>query len=84
VVDGSGEVEDQGGVARLTVELPKVDKSVFEKPKFKNFKKKWWIRGWERLEEVESEQLAVEEEPIGNRDKSSKTIDKAPKETERS
>jgi hypothetical protein len=42
VADGSREVEEQGGAARLRVELPKVDRSVFEKPKFKNFKK-WWI-----------------------------------------
>jgi len=39
VMDGSGEVEEQGEVACLRVELHKVDKSIFEKPKFKNFKK---------------------------------------------
>jgi hypothetical protein len=44
VVDGSGEVEEQSGVACLRVEFPKVDRSVFEKPKSKNFKK-GWIRG---------------------------------------
>jgi hypothetical protein len=44
VVDGSREVEEQIGVARLRVEFPKVDRSVFEKPKSKNFKT-GWIRG---------------------------------------
>jgi hypothetical protein len=38
VGDGSGEAEEQGGVARLRVELLKVDRSEFEKPKSKNFK----------------------------------------------
>jgi hypothetical protein len=35
----SGETEEHGGMARLRVEHPKIYKSEFEKPKFKNFKK---------------------------------------------
>jgi hypothetical protein len=38
VGDGSSEAEEQGGVACLRVELPKVDRSKFEKRKSKNFK----------------------------------------------
>jgi len=38
VASGNGETEEQGEVACLRVELPKVDRSVFEKSKFKNFK----------------------------------------------
>lgn len=40
LADGSEEVEEQGGVARLRAELPKVDKFVFENPKSRNFKKR--------------------------------------------
>jgi hypothetical protein len=39
VASGNRETEEQGEVACLRVELPKVDRSVFEKSKFKNFKK---------------------------------------------
>jgi len=39
VASGNRETEEQGEVACLKVELPKVDRSVFEKSKFKNFKK---------------------------------------------
>jgi hypothetical protein len=39
VANGSGEAEEHGGVACLRVELPKVDRSEFEKPKSKDFKK---------------------------------------------
>jgi hypothetical protein len=39
VADGSGEAEEHGGMARLRVGLPEIDRSEFEKPKSKNFKK---------------------------------------------
>lgn len=40
VSNGSGEAEEHGGMARLRVGLPEIDRSEFEKPKSKNFKKK--------------------------------------------
>jgi len=40
VSDGSGEAEEHGGMAGLRVRLPEIDRSEFEKPKSKNFKKK--------------------------------------------
>lgn len=39
VAAGSREVQEQGGVARLRVDLPEVDRSGFEKIKSKNFEK---------------------------------------------
>jgi hypothetical protein len=39
VADKSGEAEKHGGMTRLRVGLPEIDKSEFEKPKSKNFKK---------------------------------------------
>jgi len=39
VANGSKEAEEQGGMARLTVVFPKVDRSMFEKSKFKTFEK---------------------------------------------
>jgi hypothetical protein len=39
VADGSSEAEEHGGMTRLRVRLPEIDRSEFEKPKFKNFKK---------------------------------------------
>jgi hypothetical protein len=40
VSDGSGEAEEHGGMARLRVGLPEINRSEFEKSKSKNFKKK--------------------------------------------
>jgi hypothetical protein len=39
VAHGSGEAEEHDGVARLRVELLEVNRSDFEKPKSKEFKK---------------------------------------------
>jgi hypothetical protein len=39
VADGSGEAEEHSGMAHLRVGLPEIDRSEFEKPKSKNFKK---------------------------------------------
>jgi len=39
VEDGSDEAEEHGGMARLRVRLPEIDRSEFERPKSKNFKK---------------------------------------------
>jgi hypothetical protein len=38
MADGSGEAEKQGGVTRVRVELPEINKFEFEIPKSKNFK----------------------------------------------
>jgi hypothetical protein len=40
VSDGSSDAEEHGGMARLRVGFPEIDRSEFEKPKSKNFKKK--------------------------------------------
>lgn len=83
IEEWSGESLDHGEMMRVVVELFKVDRSDFEKFKSKYFKNGAnQIGGWERQEGAESGPSTMEEKPSVklNRDDLPKTMDKAPKE----
>jgi hypothetical protein len=83
-MDGNEEVKEQGGMVCVRVGFLKLTNLCLKNPNPKT-SKRGRSRWWERLEEVEYEQLEVEERlaELKNKDKLTKAMNKVSKDVDR-